>query len=170
MKEQLEQCHNETSELRIKLNALGTLPPTCRTHIVESEKSSGVSEVSTLKSTTATLEETISRQKMRIETLETSHKDSLTLLEKKNADILRNEEEYKQLQAKYHETRRELSNVENELQEAQGQVSTLTYKEQSLEQEVKLLRKDNERLDTELNTKAHDFSTYRREKVYLLKE
>jgi len=138
--------------------------------MIESEKSSGVSEVSALKATNTTLEETISRQKLRIETLETSHKDSLTLLEKKNADLLRNEEDYKQLQTKYHETRRELSKVENELQEAQGQLSTLTYKEQSLEQEVKLLRKDNERLDTELNTKANDFSAYRREKVSILND
>jgi len=138
--------------------------------MIESEKSSGVSEVSALKATNTTLEETISRQKLRIETLETSHKDSLTLLEKKNADLLRNEEDYKQIQTKYHETRRELSKVENELQEAQGQLSTLTYKEQSLEQEVKLLRKDNERLDTELNTKANDFSTYRREKVSILND
>jgi chromosome segregation ATPase len=138
--------------------------------MIESEKSSGVSEVSALKATNTTLEETISRQKLRIETLETSHKDSLTLLEKKNADLLRNEEDYKQLQTKYHETRRELSKVENELQEAQGQLSTLTYKEQSLEQEVKLLRKDNERLDTELNTKANDLSTYRREKVSILND
>ena len=102
---------------------------------------------------------------MRIETLETSHKDSLALLEKKNSDISRNEEEYKQLQTKYIEARREISNTENALQEAQGQVSTLSYKEQSLQQEVEFLRKDNDRVVGELNTKATDFSTYRKEKV-----
>ena len=102
---------------------------------------------------------------MRIETLETSHKDSLALLEKKTSDISRNEEEYKQLQTKYIEARREISNTENALQEAQGQVSTLTYKEQSLQQEVEFLRKDNDRVVSELNTKASDFSTYRKEKV-----
>jgi chromosome segregation ATPase len=111
------------------------------------------------------LEETVSHQKSRIETLEISHKDTLTLLEKKNADISRNEEEYKQLQAKHIEVRREISNTENLLQDAQGQVSTLTYKEQSLHQEVGFLRKDNDRLVVELNTKAADFSTYRKEKV-----
>jgi len=102
---------------------------------------------------------------MRIETLETSHKDSLALLEKKTSDISRNEEEYKQLQTKYIEARREISNTENSLQEAQGQVSTLSYKEQSLQQEVEFLRKDNDRVVGELNTKATDFSTYRKEKV-----
>jgi nucleoprotein TPR len=124
-----------------------------------------VSEISSLKSANATLDETISRQKMRIETLETSHKDSLALLEKKNADVSRNDEEYKQIQQKYIEARREISNAENALQEAQGQVSTLTYKEQSLHQEVEFLKKDNERLVGELNTKATDFSNYRKEKV-----
>lgn len=164
MKEQLQKSITETHELRIKLNTLGTRSfYSCLT--VESEKSSGVSEVSTMKSTVATLEETISRQKMRIETLETSHKDSLALLEKKNSDITRNEEEYKQVQTKYIEARREISNTENALQEAQGQVSTLTYKEQSLQQEVEFLRKDNDRVVSELNTKASDFSTYRKEKV-----
>lgn len=65
------------------------------------------------------------------------------------------------------EARREISNTENSLQEAQGQVSTITYKAQSLQQKAELLRKDNERLVGELNTKATDFSTYRKEKVFL---
>ena len=134
-------------------------------YFAESEKSTAVSEVSSLKSANATLQETISRQKSRIETLETSHKDTLTLLEKKNAEISRNEEEYKQLQTKYMEARREISNTETALQEAQGQVSTLTYKEQSLQQEVEFLRKDHDRVVSELNTKATDFSAYRKEKV-----
>ena len=131
---------------------------------VESERSSGVSEVTLLKSQNATLEETISRQKMRIETLEVTHKDTLALLEKKSTEIARNEEEYKQLQAKHMEVRRELANSETALQEAQGQISTLTYKEQSLQQEAEFLKRDNERLASELNTKATDFSNYRKEK------
>lgn len=126
-----------------------------------------MSELSSLRSTNATLEETISRQKLRIETLETSHKDTLALLEKKNQDIARNDEEYKQVQTKYIEARRELSNTENALQEAQGQMSALTYKEQSLQQEVEFIKKDNERLISELNAKANDLSTYRKEKVFL---
>ena len=134
-------------------------------YFAESEKSTAVSEVSSLKSANATLEETISRQKSRIETLETSHKDTLTLLEKKNAEISRNEEEYKQLQTKYMEARREIANTETAFQEAQGQLSILTYKEQSLQQEVEFLRKDHDRVVGELNTKATDFSTYRKEKV-----
>jgi nucleoprotein TPR len=113
------------------------------------------------------LEETISRQKLRIETLETSHKDTLTLLEKKNAEISRNEEEYKQVQTKYIDARRELSNTENTLQEARGQISTLSYKEQSLQQEVDYLKRDNERQIGELNAKTNDFSAYRKEKVDL---
>jgi nucleoprotein TPR len=107
---------------------------------------------------------------MRIETLETSHKDTLALVEKKNAEILRNDEEYKHLQSKYMEARREISNTENTLQEAQGQLSTLSYKEQSLQQEVEFLKKDNDRLVGELNTKANDFSTYRKEKVYIYRK
>lgn len=133
--------------------------------IVEIEKSTAISQISSLKSAAATLEETVSHQKSRIETLETSHKDTLILLEKRNADISRNEEVCTQLQAKYVEVRRKISNTENSLQDAQGQVSTLIYKEQSLQQEVEFLRKDNERLVGELNTKAADFSTYRKEKV-----
>ena len=97
--------------------------------------------------------------------MEDSRKDTFALLEKKSSDISRNEEEYKLLQAKYQESRRELSSTENVLQEAQGKVSTLNYKEQSLQQEVEFLRKDNERLVGELNTKANDFSTYRKKKV-----
>ena len=99
--------------------------------------------------------------------METSHKDTLSLLEKKSGDILRNEEEYKQIQAKYVESRREVSQLENSLQECQGQVSTLTYKDQTLEQELSFLKQDNERLAGELTTKATDFSTYRKEKVHL---
>jgi nucleoprotein TPR len=99
--------------------------------------------------------------------LETSHKDSLALLEKKTKEISRNEEEYKQLHQKYVEARREVSTTENTLQEAQGQSSALAYKAQSLEQELEFIKKDNERLVDELNTKANDFSAYRKEKVPL---
>jgi len=126
-----------------------------------------VSEVSSLKSVNVSLEETISRQKLRIETLETSHKDSLALLEKKTNEISRNEEEYKRLHQKYVEARRDVSTTENILQEAQGQSSALAYKAQSLEQELEFIKKDNERLVDELNTKANDFSAYRKEKVPL---
>jgi nucleoprotein TPR len=166
MKEQVQKAVAEAHELKTKLGSLGTqiLPQRL---ILESEKSSNSSEVTSLKSINATLEETISRQRMRIETLETSHKDTLALLEKRTAEISRNEEDYKQLQTKYIEARREISNTENTLQEAQGQVSTLSYKEQSLQQEVDFLKKDNDRLVGELNAKAHDFSTYRKEKVFL---
>lgn len=126
-----------------------------------------MSEVSSLKSVNVSLEETISRQKLRIETLETSHKDSLALLEKKTNEISRNEEEYKRLHQKYVEARRDVSTTENILQEAQGQSSALAYKAQSLEQELEFIKKDNERLVDELNTKANDFSAYRKEKVPL---
>src|SRR5579871_4060434 len=160
MRDQLQKSIQETHELRTKLNALGTAK--VGDADVESEKSSGVSEVSSLKSQNATLEETISRQSMRIETLEATHKDTLALLEKKISDISRDEEEYKQLQTKYMEARRELANNENALQEAQGQLSTLSYKNQSLQQEVEFLKRDNDRLVTELNTKATDFSNYRK--------
>lgn len=166
MKEQVQKAVAEAHELKAKLGSLGTqiLPQRL---ILESEKSSNSSEVTSLKSINATLEETISRQRMRIETLETSHKDTLALLEKRTAEISRNEEDYKHLQTKYIEARREISSTENTLQEAQGQVSTLSYKEQSLQQEVDFLKKDNDRLVGELNAKAHDFSTYRKEKVFL---
>lgn len=87
------------------------------------------------------------------------------MLERKNSEISRNEEEYKQVQAKYVEARREISHIESVLQEARGQASSLTYKEQCLQQEVELLRKDNERVVGELNAKATDYSTYRKEKV-----
>ena len=137
-------------------------------HFLESEKSAAVAEVSALKLSNMTLEETVSRQKSRIETLETSHNDTLILLEKKNSEISRNEEEYRQLQTKYIEVRREIANTENTLEETRGRVSTLTYKEQSLQQEVEYLRKDYERVVKELDIKATDFSTYRKEKVFLL--
>jgi nucleoprotein TPR len=113
------------------------------------------------------MEGTVARQKSRIQTLETSQRDTLTLIEKKNAEISRNEEEYKQLQTRYIEARREISTAENALQEAQSQVSTLSYKEQTLQQELDFLRKDNERLAAEINTKSSDFSSYRKEKVPL---
>jgi len=166
MKEQLQKSLTEAQDLKTRLNNLGNDPAEPQTlTLEESEKSSDIAELSSLKSAKTTLEETIARHKSRIETLETSQRDTLTLLEKKNAEISRNEEEYKQLQTKYIEARREISTTENALQEAQSQVSTLTYKEQSLQQEVDFLRRDNERLAAEMNTKSSEFSTYRKEKV-----
>jgi len=92
MKEQLQKSITEAQDLKAKLNNLGmNLGEPQTLTLEESDKSSRSAEISSLKSAITTLEETITRQKSRIETIETSHRGTLTLLEKKNAEISRNE-------------------------------------------------------------------------------
>ena len=62
------------------------------------------------------------------------------------------------------ELRREVSNLEQSIQSANAVSSNAKYHEQSLQQEIEHLKRNNEWLDNELKTKSTDFTKYRKEK------
>ena len=103
--------------------------------------------------------------KIQIASLESSHRDALSLLESKSAayDDLAIE-----LSTKHQKTvdlRRELSSLEQKIRSAEAASSSAKYHEQSLQQEVDSLKRNNDWLDQELKTKAEEFSKFRKDKL-----
>ena len=122
------------------------------------------SELESVKSTTTSSNSEVSALKSRITSLETSNRDTLSLLESKNTayDNLAIE-----LRTQHHKTvelRREVSTLEQTIQSANAASSTTKFREQGLQQEVDSLKRSNEWLDKELKAKSAEYSKYRREK------
>ena len=122
----------------------------------KSSNSSAVSEVSALKA--------------RIDLLESSNRDALSLVESKSTAYDNLAEELTAQHQKTVELRRQISNLEQSIQSANTASASAAYHEQGLQQEIELLKRSNEWLDKELKTKSEEYSKYRKEKGAQLAE
>jgi nucleoprotein TPR len=122
------------------------------------------SEISTLKSSTTSNQTEFNSLKSRISTLESEKRESLALLESKSAAHDKLAEELSAQHKKTIELRRELSTAEQNLQAANSAAASARFREQNLQQEVDLTKKNNEWFETELKTKAAEYTKFRKEK------
>ena len=102
--------------------------------------------------------------KTRITSLESSHRDTLSLLESKSAAY---DDLVTELSAKHQkniELRREISGLEQTVRATEAASSSAKYREQNFQQEVDSLKRNNDWLDQELKTKTAEFSKFRKEK------
>ncbi|PGG99072.1 hypothetical protein AJ79_08706 [Helicocarpus griseus UAMH5409] len=143
-----------------------------RSKLQESEntRSNLESEVATLKSSSNTNESESSSLKSRIASLETSNRDTLALLESKSNAYDKLAEELSTQHKKTIELRREVSTLEQKLQAANSASSSTRFREQSLQQEVELLKKSNEWFENELKTKSGEYLKFRKEKSARISE
>lgn len=102
--------------------------------------------------------------KSRITSLEASNRDTLALLESKSAAHDKLAEELSTQHKKTIELRRELSVAEQNLQNANSASASARFREQSLQQELDLTKKNNEWFETELKTKSAEHSKFRKDK------
>lgn len=102
--------------------------------------------------------------RIRVQSLESDKRDTLEALDRKARDYDSLQEEYTALQSKSIEARREVSSLEIQLQQAQSSQTSAKFKEQNLVQEIELLKKNNEWLDSELSTKVAEFQKFKKEK------
>ena len=100
----------------------------------------------------------------RISSLETSHRDNISLLESKSNAYDTLAHDLSVEHQKNVELRRQISASEQNLQSASSQSSNAKYREQALEQELEQLRRSNDWFSNELKEKAEEHSKFRREK------
>lgn len=86
------------------------------------------------------------------------------MLESKSAAYDKLAEELSLQHKKTIELRRELSTVEQSLQSANAASASARFREQSLQQELDLTKKNNEWFETELKTKSAEYIKFRKEK------
>ena len=134
------------------------------TTVLESSRQAVESELQSLKSSYSSSTAEISTLNIRIASLESSNRDTLSLLESKTSayDDLATE-----LSAKHQKTlelRHEVSTLEQTLSSNNTSLSNAKFHEQSLQQEIDSLRRNNEWLDQELKTKSTEYTKFRKDK------
>ncbi|KIW78973.1 hypothetical protein Z517_08813 [Fonsecaea pedrosoi CBS 271.37] len=142
----------ESSKLRVELQTSENTRSRLETELEQyrAAKANESSEINTLTS--------------RISSLEASNRDTLALLEAKNAAYENISEDLSTQHSRIAEFRKEINQLELQVQAANATVASAKFKEQSLQQEVEMLQKNNEWLETERKIKAEEHTNFRKEK------
>lgn len=106
----------------------------------------------------------LSTQKARIATLESSNRDTLSLLESKTTAYDQLSDELNAQHQKTLDLRRDVSNLEQSVQSANAASASAKFHEQGLQSEIESLKRSNDWLDKELKTKSEEYTKYRKEK------
>jgi nucleoprotein TPR len=102
--------------------------------------------------------------KSRIASLESSNRDTLALLESKTTAYNSLSQELTAQHEKAIELRKQVSGLEQTIQTANSAAASARFREQSLEQDRDLLKKNAEWFENELKTKAAEHFKFRKEK------
>ncbi|KIX02065.1 uncharacterized protein Z518_08004 [Rhinocladiella mackenziei CBS 650.93] len=142
----------ESSKLRVDLQTS------------ENTRSRLESELEHLRSMTANENSETNSLRSRITSLEASNRDTLALLESKTTAYENLSQELSGQHQKASELRKQITALEQSVQSANATVATAKFKEQSLLQEVEMLKKNNEWLENERKIKADEHTNFRKEK------
>jgi len=142
----------EIEELRTKLND------------AEGAREALAAELDQLKSSSSTSGAEVSTLKQRIETLEASNRDALALVESKSTEKDRLADELSEQHTKLLALRKEVGQLEERNQSLENAASTQKFKEQSLQQEIDLLKRNNEWHSNELQTRGQEHAKFRKER------
>ena len=102
--------------------------------------------------------------------MENSNRDTLSLLESKSTAYDKLAEDLSSQHSKTVELRRQVSTLEQTIQSANSAAASTRFREQSLQQELDLLKRNNEWFETELKTKSAEYLKYRKDKSARISE
>ncbi|KAK5259972.1 Protein mlp1 [Exophiala xenobiotica] len=159
----------ESSKLRVELQSTGEHACTVfkglsLTTDTENAKSRLETELDQMRSATANENSEINTLKSRVNSLETTNRDTLALLESKTTAYENLSQDLAAQHQKAAELRKQIAILEQSTQSANASVASAKFKEQSLLQEVDLLKKNNEWLENERKIKADEHTNFRKEK------
>jgi len=125
-------------------------------------------ELNQLKSSSSTSGAEVETLRQRIETLEASNRDALALVESKSTEKDRLADELSEQHTKLLSLRREVGQLEERNQSLENAASTQKFKEQSLQQEIDLLKRNAEWSSNELQTRSQEHAKFRKERNALI--
>lgn len=108
--------------------------------------------------------------KSRISSLEASNRDTLAVLESKSTAYDKLAEDLTTQHQKVVELRRQVTTLEQSLQAAKSASAATRYKEENLQREIDLLKKNNDWYETELKTKSDEYLKFRKERATRITE
>jgi nucleoprotein TPR len=130
----------------------------------ETKRQALENELQTLKTKGTGHSDEIKALNGKIETLQSSNRTNLSIIEANNKrDQTISEELTKQHQRNV-ELSREITTLQQAEQASKGQLSSAKYREDSLQQQLELARRNSEWLETELKNKSDEALKYRKEK------
>ncbi|KAF4460417.1 hypothetical protein FALBO_12811 [Fusarium albosuccineum] len=130
----------------------------------ETKRQSVENELQVFKAKKSDYDAEIKALNDKIETLQSSNRTNLSIIESNNKrDQTITEELTKQHQRNV-ELSREITALQQSEQNARGQLNSAKYREESLQQQLDLARKNSEWLENELKTKSEEGLKYRKEK------
>lgn len=106
----------------------------------------------------------------RVTSLESSHRDTLTLLDAKSKEVDRLAQDLTTEHAKLVDFRKQVSALEQSKQEISSAATSAKFRQASLEQELELQKRNVDWYETERKTKAEEHQKFRREKNARLNE
>jgi nucleoprotein TPR len=122
-------------------------------------------ELVSYRTSRTTLDEEARQLKIRVHTLESEQRNTLEALDRKFNEYDKLQEEATSAQQKQISARREIGALETKLQQAESAQSNAKFRVKSLEQEVEMLKRNNEWLDAELKAKTTEYQKFRKEKA-----
>ena len=127
-------------------------------------------ELEHLRSSTSTTTSELSTLRSRITSLESSNRDTLSLLESKTTAHSNLAQELNAQHQKVVELRREVSRLEQSVQSADATSTSARFHEQGLQHEIESLKRNNDWLEKELKAKSEEYTKYRKEKSLRITE
>lgn len=127
-------------------------------------------ELDSLKSSTSTSSSEVEGLHAQVTRLETSNRETLSLLDSKSTAHDKLAGDLASQHQKTSELRREISSHQERLRNADNDSSSAKFRESSIQQEVELLKRNNDWLNSELQTKSGDYSKYRKDKSAKISE
>ena len=134
------------------------------TSFTEAARVSVESELQELRASTSTSTSDIQSLRARIESLEVSNRDTLSLLDSKNTAFDNLTNELNSQHEKTVELRRQVSTLEQSLQEKQTALSTASFREENQKQSIAQLERRNDFVENELKAKVSEHTRFRKDK------
>jgi nucleoprotein TPR len=130
----------------------------------ETNRSQVQSELERLRSTNTSDASESTTLKSRISSLEASNRDTLALLESKTNAYDKLSQDLSAQHQKSTELRKQVAALEQGSQSSASAAANARFKEQTLQQEIDLLKKNNDWLENERKVKADEHTAFRKDK------
>jgi nucleoprotein TPR len=121
-------------------------------------------ELHDLKNTSTSSTSEVQALQSRIKALESQNRDTLAMHEAKGVAHDRLAKELSDQHQKFVDLRKQLSALEESKQSLENAAANVKFRETNFQQEIDLLRKNNEWFEGELKTRSDDHTKYRKEK------
>ena len=132
--------------------------------IAETKRQTVENEMQILKAKTADHEAEVKALNDKIETLQTSNRSNLSIIETNNNRVQALNEDLTGQHQRNVDLTREITSLQQSEQNAKGQLSSAKYREDSLKQQLELARRNSEFFENELKTKTDEGLKFRKEK------